>query len=214
MARTKLDRKTSELGKLVFRLRQDIDVARIIGLNVRGLRKLDVGRVFFGYSQVAAVESIAIGICKIYEKVSPPFDPNCIEAVLIRLEKYSLSPLQAKAIERFGRKYGNVLACKDPHDFLRKTLSDFRAQHAPALKSLRTFRNKAAAHSEFGFKRVSLPSHNEFEALFAFAEDFYRLVHDSVNGVGPALMSSTVGSSLHKVIIRLGVTKAAYHFAK
>ena len=65
---TDLDKRNTQLGYMLKRLRQNIDIDRIIGLNEDTLRKSGIGDPFIGYLQEQARCFIALDISKIYEK--------------------------------------------------------------------------------------------------------------------------------------------------
>lgn len=213
MALTKLDTSNRELGKLAYHLRQAIDLFRIIGLNVKALRRRGVAIGFFAQVYSMAHESIAVTICKIFEP-EKDFELNSIAGVIRLLGRRRYTAVQIKDVERFGGKYGNPNACTDPAAFLAQTGELFQKRHETSLRLLRQFRNKFSTHSEFGFKLGPLPSHDDFEDLFQFANDFYRLVSESVNGAGPALMSSRAGPSLIRLLTEIGIESPKYHFSR
>jgi hypothetical protein len=121
------------------------------------------------------------------------------------LSNHAFSKAQVNSVARFGARYGNAQACEDVRDYLDATLEGFLTTHKEALLKLRRFRDKAGAHSETGFELESLASHDEFEALFEFANEFYRLVGDAILGIGPSPMAPHVETSLLKCLRRLGV---------
>ena len=65
---TDLDKRNTQLGYMLKRLRQNIDIDRIIGLNEDTLRESSIGNPFIGYLQEQARCFIALDISKIYEK--------------------------------------------------------------------------------------------------------------------------------------------------
>ena len=65
---TDLDERNTQLGYMLKRLRQNIDIDRIIGLNEDTLRESSIGNPFIGYLQEQARCFIALDISKIYEK--------------------------------------------------------------------------------------------------------------------------------------------------
>jgi hypothetical protein len=211
MDRTELDIANSEVGKLIYRLRQAIDVFRVIGLNVEALDKRNAGTAFFGYVQSTALEQIALIICKIYER-EKGYELNSIRGVIRRLSERSFTREQLRGIELFGRKYGNVGVCVDAEQFLCRTVELFGEGHKEALRRLNTFRDKFAAHSEAGIQLQPLPSQDDFECRLQFAYDFYSVIHDSVVGVGPALMSSHSGWSLIRLMEAIGIKDPVFHF--
>jgi hypothetical protein len=58
------------------------------------------------------------------------------------------------------------------------------------------FRNQHAAHSQFAAKLASLPSIDEFEAIFDFCGDFYKLISGGILDIGPASFRPDAGMGL------------------
>ena len=65
---TDLDKRNTQLGYMLKRLHQNIDIDRIIGLNVDPLRESTISQPLIGYLQQQAKCFIALDISKIYEK--------------------------------------------------------------------------------------------------------------------------------------------------
>ena len=225
MRRTHLDRKNVNLAKLVHRLRQDIDVYRIIGINAAAAKRLGADKIsggFFGYVQGLAHESMALTIRKIFDREDPKrgFKLNSLSGVMARVEKHRFTLAQAKAVERFCTQYGYAVPEKKPARTLAKTIEAFRRQHAASLERLRKHRNQQVAHSEFVIYRKgakpdkTLPSLNEFEAFFDFAADFYRLVSDGLLGIGPTGFAPHAGTGLIRTLRNLGLSEARFDFAR
>jgi hypothetical protein len=80
------------------------------------------------------------------------------------------------------------------------------------LQALKKFRDRFGAHSEHGAALESLPSVDEFEELFEFADSFYRLVSDALLDVGPALIGAQVAIGTLRVMKRLGIQKPRIDF--
>ena len=54
MLGSKTDKKNIELSRLLYQLREDIDIHRIIGLNVVTLRESEISNALLGYLQKTA----------------------------------------------------------------------------------------------------------------------------------------------------------------
>lgn len=78
---------------------------------------------------------------------------------------------------------------------------------------LKTVRDKQVAHSEYPVRRRLLPSHAEFEALFRFAYDFYKVVSRVFIGVFPASEARHVEVSLLKLMEAIGVSMPQHDFS-
>lgn len=168
----KTDISNTELATLIWSLRCHIDIDRIIGLNADKIKK---HRKFFGYLQISTLQLLAICLCKIFEQ-SSQYELNSIPGIVRSLPEKSLSENQKEKIIAFGRKYGNSCDLTEAKNRLAGTVDIFLANHSQSLQQLRTFRDKIGAHSEVGAKDKikNLPSHDEFEALYEFAKDFYE----------------------------------------
>lgn len=209
----KHDAKNIGLLKIIYGLRQNIDVQRIIGLNVPEMKIHGISEVFWGYVQTLALESTAIAVCKIFE-FEKRNDLNSIAGIINSLPDEAYSAAQLRAIERFASKYGVNRACTAPKQFLRDVAADFQDKHQRSLDECKEFRDKFAVHSEFKFLVGSLPSQDEFEAIFDFSADFYRLVSESILDVGPALIGAHVGAGLVRIMTHMGVPNPKAYFPK
>ena len=67
MLESETDKKNIELSKLLYQLRDDIDVERIIGLNVVALRNSEISNDLVWYLRKSSQESLALYFCKIFE---------------------------------------------------------------------------------------------------------------------------------------------------
>lgn len=175
MRKTKADDKNIELIKLITQLRDHIDLDRIIGLNADALRGSDISGAFLGHLQKSALESLAIYICKIFES-STRNELNSIPGIIESLPSTHLSDKQKREFASFGKKYGNHSDPTEARSYLKGTLGLFCGIHSESLDRLKEFRDTIGAHSESKAAIKSLPSHDEFEILFSFANDFYELV--------------------------------------
>lgn len=216
MRDTDLDHKNVALSKLIFRLRQSLDVYRIIGLNAQAAAResgQNVSQAFFGYVQVVAFDSVVLGISKIFEWQNPKGHKlNSISGVVALLERHPHTALEKKAVERFGQRFGNTAECVDPTSFLRETIKAFKEGHKSALEIIEQHRHSHVAHSEFDYKIESLPSLDQFEIFFEFALEFYRMISESFVEVGPALFHLAAGDGLIRTFKQLGIENPKFNF--
>jgi hypothetical protein len=223
MARTHLDRKNVALAGTIYRLRQAIDVYRVIGLNAGKAKQLGLSGAFFGYVQAVSLDMVVLAICKIFEYEKPKNPKNLkehrqtvsVHGVVARLAKHKYTAVQVKKVERFGLKYSNTTPCTDSTQFLIDTISQFKLAHRPALVRLRDYRNERVAHQQFGGERTkfkSLPPIEEFEAVFDFAKDFYALISDCLLNVGPASFDVRTRMGLVRTFKALGIDDAQFDF--
>jgi hypothetical protein len=201
---TKTDQKNYRLIELIAQLREHIDMHRIIGLNVAALHRTDVSHALLGYLQKSAQESLAMYICKIYES-SIRNELNSIPAIIDSHSETRLSEAQKQEFSAFGRKYQNHAEATEAKSYLKGTFGLFCGIHSRSLDRLKEFRDKIGAHSDAKANIKELPSHDEFEALYSFAYDFYALVSRSLNDVGPATVPRSVGRGF----IRLATSRGA-----
>ena len=210
MRDSKLDRKNVGLAKLLYRLRQDIDLYRVITLNGDSLMKRKVGLFFWAHIQWLAHQSVAVGICKMFEREKTN-DLNSIPGI-IGLLPARCEPAQRLKVNRFARRFGVVEEWTDVRQYLLSVLDGFSNAHAAEMSKLRRFRDKFGVHSEHGATLKPLPSIAEFEALFEFGDAFYRLVSDVFIDVAPAPISAEVAVSATRVMECLGLENPKLDF--
>ena len=213
MRRLKPDAKNVELVKMIAQLRDHIDIHRVIGLNLEALRASNMSEALLGYLQKSAHEALAIYICKIFES-SVRNELNSIPGIIESLPTLPLSDVQKRDFAAFGRKYGNHAPSSEAVSYLKGTFGLFCEVHSDSLRRLKLFRDTIGAHSDSKAAIKSLPSHDEFEAFFHFANDFYQLVARSINGVGPAVIPRKVGHGFIRLMESLGIPGARFDFEK
>jgi hypothetical protein len=211
MLGSKTDKKNIELGRLLYQVREDIDVHRIIGLNVVAIRDSQISSALVGYLQKTAQESLALYFCKIFE-LPDGHSLNSIPGIIGSLPETPLSGDQATAFIAFGRKYGNKMHPSQGKSYLNKTFNQFRKKHSVSLKLLKTFRDTVGAHSGSDSNSKFLPSHHECEKLYTFAFEFYNLVARYVINSGPATIPRLAGSGLVSLMKSMGVQKPKTDF--
>ena len=112
---------------------------------------------------------------------------------IISILPSAYAPEQRLKTVQFGCKFVTGDAGGDSRSYIQTVFSSFCNVHAESLRRLKLYRDKFGAHSEHGAVLASLPSIAEFEALFEFADGFYRLVSDSLLDIGPARIEARVG---------------------
>jgi len=128
MSIIKADKKTTALGKLVGQLQEHIDVHRIIGLNCSTLRKSAFREALPGYMQGTALESLAMHICKMFEK-SDRNELNSIPGIIDAIQLEPLTPEQRVEFEKIGRLYGNCSNAIEAKSYLTGTFGLFCGVH-------------------------------------------------------------------------------------
>lgn len=209
---TKTDKKNVALGVMLLQLRHGIDIHRVIGLNHSKFRKRNFPWTFLGYVQQSAIRDVVLGISKIYEFESRSNELNSIPGALRSLKHHTFSESQAKAAQEFARSSGYDGLESEALALLKGSFERTSKKHEITLKRLRTFRDKVVAHSEYQFEIETLPSHNEFEALFEFAKEFYRFISRYIVDVHPAYFGRHVGMSLRELLIQLGLDAVKWDF--
>jgi AbiU2 len=204
MLGSKTDKKNIELSKLLYQLREDIDVERIIGLNVIALRESEISNALVGYLQKTAQESLALYFCKIFE-LPDGHSLNSIPGIISSIPETPLSGDHATAFLGFGRKYGNKANPSQAKSYLNKTFNQFRKSHSLSLKLLKNFRDTVGAHSDSDSNSKLLPSHDECEKLYTFAVEFYNLVARYVINSGPATIPRGASSGLVRLMKSMGI---------
>jgi hypothetical protein len=211
MLGTKTDNKNIELMKLLYQLRQHIDIERIIGLNVGALNDSRISRHFMGYLQKTAQESLSMYFCKIYEESSRN-ELNSIPGIINSLTPEMITDEKKEKFYTFGIKYGNNIDPIETKSYLKETFDLFTDLHSQSLERLKTFRDKIGAHSDSNAIIQSLPSHAEFETLFNFAYDFDELICRTMIGNGPAVVSGNAGRGFIRLLTLLGVENPICEF--
>lgn len=181
---TPIDEKNIGLAKLLYGLRQDLDIYCLISVNADAINQRSVGNSFFGHLQQLAIVSITLSICKIYEK-ERGYELNSIPGVITYLRKEAPTALDATKLNGFIEEYDAPANVASPISALQLTIDRFRHRYRGDLESFKTFRDKKAAHSEYAINIDALPSYNVMEKLFFFGADFYNLVSAAFVGVSP-----------------------------
>src|SRR4030095_13076057 len=110
-----------------------------------------------------------------------------------------------QSFEAFGKKYGNHSNATEAKSYLRGTLGLFCGIHSRSLDLLKEFRDKVGAHSDSNASIKFLPSQDEFESLFSFANDFYEVICEVVTNMGPASVPRKAGRGFVQLIEAMGV---------
>jgi predicted DNA-binding mobile mystery protein A len=206
-----VDSKNIGLAKQLYWLRQNLSLYELVSVNAGKIKDAGASDALFGHIQRLALEAIVVTLCKIYEREKSS-DLNSIDGVLNALANTGYTDAQRLAAERFARRQGMPRASDNPKEFLHGLVTVFLSGHASTFTALRRFRDKFAAHSEHGFELETLPSFDDFEALYQFAYDFYFLVSDSFLEIGPALMSIPVSNGFRRLLTQIGVKDPAPGF--
>jgi len=188
----KIDFKNIGLVKILFNLRQDLDIYTLVALNADKLNRRGQGRSFWGRIQDLSICSIVLAITKIYEE-EKRYELNSVPGLMRMLEVENFVPLENRRSNEFFKEYGRFAPSSDPSPnvYLRKVVNEFIASKDRDLVLLKDSRDKTITHGEFGASSHALPSFDTIEGLYRFAKDVYSVVCDDYVGVGPADLDSS-----------------------
>jgi len=173
---TPIDEKNIGLGRLLYELRQDLDIYCLISVNAKEINKRKIANTFFWHVQRLALSSIALNICKIFEGQKRGYELNSIRGILQHLVTLPSIAFDDVQLRNFIWRYHGPSDFESPISALQSTIDGFRDEHKVELDRFKTFRDKRAAHSEYGFASGTLPSCGVMEELFDFGADFYGLI--------------------------------------
>ncbi len=205
--KNKLDSKNIELTKILFDLKQALDLHTLIGLNTDKINK-KAGKVFFAYVQRIAMKSYVIDICKIYEEKKKN-KLNSLPSIIDFIQGSKVKPLYPELAIQFIKNNGEKIVKNDyfggPFNAI---LLKFRKDNKAEFKKLKTVRDSKIAHSEDSQRKniKNLPSYDSMEKLLHFAVDFYSLIHETYIGGYPVphKRDKRVFASLHTILKQLG----------
>jgi hypothetical protein len=197
---TPIDQKNIGLAKLLYELRQNLDIYCLLSVNAG---KIDIGKAFFGHLQQLVIKYISMDICKIFEDENN-YELNSIPGIIRHLSK-SPTVFEDSKIRNFVQKYGGPSDAENLISALKVTVNNYKKRHRRELNRFKTFRDKKIAHSEHGFSIENLPSYDSMERLFSFGKDFYNLIASTIIGVGPADIRNDIKFSLKTIFEKLGI---------
>ena len=113
-----IDRKNNGLATVVFGLRQDLDVHAILAGNWNMIKERSFGIPFFTQVRYRALDSIVLGVCKIYENEKRN-RLNSIDAIVTELCKIKPKSLDDAAMNTFLKTYKRSLNKKSQAKALR-----------------------------------------------------------------------------------------------
>lgn len=177
-----MDQKNIGLAKLLYGLRQDLDIYCLISVNAHKINKRGIGKSFFGHLQRLALGSITLNICKIFEE-EKGYELNSIRGEFGHLITETPTTLDDAKLRDFIRKYHGPSDFGSPISALQSTIDGFRDKFKVELDRFKVVRDKYVAHSEYGIDIETLPSYDVMESLFSFGADFYGLISAAFVGV-------------------------------
>lgn len=63
-----IDLKNINLAKILYALRQDLDIHCLLSVNWSSIEARNAGYLFFSQVRYRAIDPIVLGVCKVYEK--------------------------------------------------------------------------------------------------------------------------------------------------
>jgi len=203
---TPIDQKNIGLAKLLYELRQDLDIYCFISVNADRINQRAIGKNFFGHLQQLALRSITLNICKIFEE-EKGYELNSIGGVLHHLLTEAPTALDDAKMREFIQKYNGPSDFENLISALQSTIDGFRDKFKVELDNFKAFRDKKVAHSEYGNAIEKLPSYDVMENLFCYGADFYDLVSAAFVGVGPCDLKTErrVKVGLKRLLEELGL---------
>ncbi len=214
---TDLDKRNIQLGYMLKRLRQNIEIHRIIGLNVDPLRESSIGNSLIGYLQEQARCFIALDISKIYEKQKKikkkTYNLNSIRGVISAIPDNVKTDDKIQNINKIFKDH-DIQTCKSGNlkTILLCALEQIEDRYKNELENLKKFRDTYIAHSDSDFSSVKLASHDDFEALLKFACEFYDLIAEHFIGTTAAPLGATVGGDFIEVMKKHGISNPILTF--
>ena len=200
-----LDQKNIELAKMLFSLKQSIDIEKLLGLNADSINSVGIGKKFFVHIQMVLIESCVINICKIFEQ-GKNHPLNSIPAILSFIKTNNIDPKHPDFINEFIIKYGNKNKGSKHIEILKTICINFYSKHQVSFARYDYARDKVIAHSEHQAQRNSLPSHAIMKDLLRFGSEFYYMINKAFLNIGPHPIHSDkqAFSSLYKLLEKSG----------
>jgi len=181
-----LDERNIELSKILYTLKQSIDLEKILGLNADTINKQGCGKRFFAHIQMITIEVCVMYIWKIFEKEKREYSLNSIPAIISFIKENKVQPKGDGAITEFISKYGPHIKNKNGYiTILENIYEDFYEKHKISFERYGYARNKVFAHAEYKAQVNSLPSHTVMKELLLFGVDFYYMICRAYINVGP-----------------------------
>jgi hypothetical protein len=173
----KLSERNFDLLRVLFYLKQDLDIYRIIAVNVEKINSSGAGKSFFAYVQKLALDSAVVNICKLVE-IEKRHELNSIPGVIQYLQKEKIKCENSEPISDFIKN--NNSEYKEGHEIgtLKAIFEFFCSKNSAELKRLKDFRDKRLAHIEniSELSKASLPSYAIMEKFLNFGVEFYSTV--------------------------------------
>lgn len=179
---TAIDLKNIGLAKLVFDLRQDLDLYCLLSANWTEINDQFGVAGLFPQIRRRVLGGIILGLCKAYEVEGHMYSLNSIDGIMQQLKNDNLEPFDDSALRDFvNASPGKTL----PVDALDVTINSFKTQYRAELEKFKQARDKVIAHSEFLALIDTVPSYDVMEKLFLFVSKFYEAISTAFWGINP-----------------------------
>ena len=168
---SELDMKNVGLMHTLADLRTNLDIYEILMANIEEIRAIGSGKSFFNFIRQQSIQHIALGLRKVFEneKRHPLTSlDGVIKSMLDNSHKYQVPTEKIEKIQHTKTELSKI--CK---------------RLGSELNSLKIYRDKVIAHSEFEPDVESLPSFDAMTELYNFAYGVYALLSKEVVHVHP-----------------------------
>src|ERR1051325_3794910 len=144
---TNIDIKNIGLAKILWDLRQDLDIHCLISVNAAQINHANFGKLF-EHIRRRVIGSIVLGICKVYEPEKRN-ELNSITGIINVLLAKNATPLNGHSITHFIRQYDSAFNAPPSVKALQRAFDTFVCNRAYELDRFKSARDKIVAHSEF-----------------------------------------------------------------
>ncbi len=212
----KLDTKNIELTKILYNLKQSLDLYRLISVNASKINK-NAGKLFLAHAQFLALDSIVLGICKVFEE-NKKNKLNSIPSIIDFIQGSKVTPKHPDVIENYIRSKGEKITKRLYYGApLKRILQDFKNKNKRHFDRFKLHRDSSVAHADDNpYSRKPLPSYDAMEKAIFFGIDFYSMIHEAFVGGCPVdhRADKRVFASLYTVLNKLEIENIKKDFDK
>jgi hypothetical protein len=205
--KSKLDEKNFDLVRVLYNLKQSLDIYRVIAVNAKEITEAGSGKTFFAYIQGLVIESCVVNICKLFEIEKDPYELNSIPGVIEHLQREQIACKDSEPIAVFASENGVGYRVGHEVEVLSVICKKFYDKNKAHLKRFKSFRDKRVAHAEHSVvnRKTPLPSYAVMDFILTFGVDFYSAVQSAYIGTYPVQIkdeNKTLVGLLHLLKIR------------
>ena len=183
----KLDGKNIELSKILFEMKQNLDIYKAIGLNAKSINLKGSGKTFFGIAQRNALRLYIVDVCKIFEERKNN-KLNSLPEIIDFIKNNQIELIDFKPICKFVQSNDKSTTREDDYlEILSEILGEFKEKNKNIFKFYKTLRDKKLVHAEdiSRLQKNSSPTFCEMERLLLFGVAFYSMIHKAFIGGCP-----------------------------